>query len=156
MIIKGLKVLTVHQLFLFVQILPLYMQTQWFHLYVVLFGMKKDQLQFKKKTSLNRSFVMYYIKYGQQIIMNLIIIESIQTKIYQRFQEIYFHFCTYICLIYLMVRKWIQHDTSLLGLSRFRHGSVRFGSGNKTSVLGFFQFSFILCYKNGITQWNQK
>ena len=25
-----------------------------------------------------------------------------------------------------------------LGLSRFRHGSVRFGSGNKTSVLGFF------------------
>ena len=56
---------------------------------------------------------MYYIKYGQQIIMNLIIIESIQTKIYQRFKEFYFHFCTYICLIYLMVRKWIQHDTSL-------------------------------------------
>lgn len=81
MIIKGLKVLTVHQLFPFVQILPLYMQTQWFHLYVVLFGMKKDQLQFKKnQTSLNRSFFMYYIKYGQQIIMNLIIIESIQTK----------------------------------------------------------------------------
>ena len=39
-----------------------------------------------------------------------------------------------------------------LGLSRFRHGSVWFGSGNKTSVLGFFRFGFILCNKNGITQ----